>query len=86
LADLAGNQPTAFRASAAPASADRISFLVGNRQEIFSLLLQPQGIHWVCTTSTYPTDVKDLDLFPPNRAFWIHKQQADPGFTVPAPR
>jgi hypothetical protein len=86
LADLAGNQPTAFRASAAPASADRISFLVGNRQEIFSLLLQPQGIHWVCTTSTYPTDVKELDLFPPNRAFWIHKQQADPGFTVPARR
>lgn len=86
LTDLAGNPPTAFRASAAPASADRISFLVGNRQEIFCLLQRPETIRWVCTTSTYPTEVQELDLFAPNRAFWIHKQQADPGFTIPAPR
>lgn len=86
LTDLAGNPPTAFRASAAPASADRISSLVGNRQEIFCLFQRPETIRWVCTTSTYPTEVQELDLFAPNRAFWIHKQQADPGFTIPAPR
>jgi len=86
LTDLAGNPPTAFRASVAPASADRISFLVGNRQETFSLLQRPEAIRWVSSTSTYPTDVQELDLFPPNRGFWIHKQQADPGFTIPAPR
>ncbi len=84
MTDLAGNPPTQFQAGLSPNLADRISFMLGTRMETFYLGSTGQG--WVCSTSSYPTDVNELQLFPPNRAFWIHKIKADPNFSIPAPR
>ena len=86
LTDLAGPSATAFRAAPVAASADRVSFLVGSRQEVFFPTPGTDGVRWICSTATYPGEVRELELFPPNRGFWIHKQQADPAFTIPAPR
>ena len=84
MTDLLGNPPTKFQAGLSPNLADRISFMLGTRMETF--YLGPTGQQWVCSTSSYPTDVNELQLFPPNRAFWIHKIKADPNFSIPAPR
>jgi hypothetical protein len=84
MADLAGNPPTQFQAGLSPNLADRISFMLGTRMETF--YLGSTGQDWVCSTSSYPTDVNEVQLFPPNRAFWIHKVKADPNFSIPAPR
>jgi len=84
MTDLVGNPPTKFQAGLSPNLADRISFMLGTRMETF--YLGPTGQQWACSTSSYPTDVNQLQLFPPNRAFWIHKIKADPNFSIPAPR
>jgi len=84
MTDLVGNPPTQFQAGLSPNLADRISFMLGTRMETFYLGSTGQG--WVCSTSSYPTDVNELQLFPPNRAFWIHKVKADPNFSIPASR
>lgn len=84
MTDLVGNPPTQFQAGLSPNLADRISFMLGTRMETF--YLGPTGQGWVCSTSSYPTDVNELQLFPPNRAFWIHKVKADPNFSIPALR
>jgi len=84
MPDLLGNPPTKFQAGLSPNLADRISFMLGTRMETF--YLGPTGQRWVCSTAAYPTDVNELQLFPLNRAFWIHKVQADPNFSIPAPR
>ena len=84
MTDLVSNPATKFQAGLSPNLADRISFMLGTRMETF--YLGPIGQRWVCSTSSYPTDVNELQLFPPNRAFWIHKIKADPNFSIPAPR
>jgi hypothetical protein len=84
MTDLVSNPATKFQAGLSPNLADRISFMLGTRMETF--YLGPIGQRWVCSTSSYPTDVNELHLFPPNRAFWIHKIKADPNFSIPAPR
>jgi hypothetical protein len=84
IPDLVGNSSTKFQAGLSPNLADRISLLLGTRMENF--YLGPTGQQWVCSTSSYPTDVNEVQLFPPNRAFWIHKVKADPNFSIPAPR
>ena len=84
MLDLVGNPPTKFQAGLSPNSADRISLLLGTRMEHF--YLGPTGQRWVCSTSSYPTDVNELQLFAPNRAFWIQKVKADPNFSILAPR
>jgi hypothetical protein len=84
MPDLVGNPPTKFQAGLSPNLADRISLLLGTRMENF--YLGPTGKDWICATSSYPTDVNEVQLFPPNRAFWIHKVQADPNFSIPTPR
>jgi hypothetical protein len=84
MTDLVGNPPTQFQAGLSPNLADRISLMLGTRMETF--YLGPNGQGWACSTSSYPTDLNELKLFPPNRAFWIHKVQADPNFSIPAPR
>jgi hypothetical protein len=84
MTDLAGNPPTKFQAGLSPNLADRISLMLGTRMETF--YLGQTGQQWTCSTSSYPTDVNQLQLFPPNQAFWIHKIKADPNFSIPAPR
>jgi hypothetical protein len=84
ITDLAGHPSTKFQPGLSPNLADRISLMLGTRME--TLYLGPTGQRWVCSTSSYPTDVNELQLFFPNRAFWIHKVQADPNFSIPAPR
>jgi len=84
IPDLVGNSSTKFQAGLSPNLADRISLLLETRMENF--YLGPTGQQWVCSTSSYPTDVNEVQLFPPNRAFWIHKVKADPNFSIPAPR
>lgn len=86
LGDLITNTSTPLRAESVPALADGVSFLSGVRHERFYPSLLSGKIQWLCTTSTYPVDVGELEILGPNRAFWIQKRQADPNFAVPFTR